>query len=99
MASAARHLLDQITKIPGTDENGKIDAVALDKWISEVRRLCRQFARAESGDQSIGQLLSKTPVGENGLWPCEVVCEAMESIVSSGIEKGFHKGVINSRDA
>ncbi|MNW59896.1 hypothetical protein D3C74_378490 [compost metagenome] len=38
-------------------------------------------------------------MGENGLWPCEAVCEAMEGIASPEIEKGFHIGVYNSRGA
>lgn len=93
VALAAHRLLDQITKIPGTDENRKIDAAAL----AEVRRLCREYARAEIGDHCLGQLLAKAPVGETGLWPCEAVCEVMEGIASPEIGRGFYIGVHNSR--
>ncbi|MDF2650272.1 MAG: helix-turn-helix protein [Paenibacillus sp.] len=97
VASAAHRLLEQITRIPGTDENGKIDAAALTAWLTEVRRLCREFGRAEICDHCLGQLLAKTPVGENGLWPCEAVCEVMEGVASTEIGKGFYIGVHNSR--
>ena len=97
VASAAHDLLDQIKKIPGTDENGKIDATALVAWLSEVRRLCREYARADVGDHCLGQLLARAPEGENGIWPCEAVCEAMEGIASHEIGTGFYIGVHNSR--
>lgn len=99
VASAAYRLLDQIKKIPGTDENGKIDATTLIAWLSEVQRLCREFARADIGDHCLGQLLARAPEGENGIWPCEAVCEAMEGIASPEIGRGFYIGVHNSRGA
>jgi hypothetical protein len=97
VASAAHRLLDQIKKLPGTDENGRIDAAALAAWLAEVRRLCREYARATIGDHYLGQLLARAPEGENGIWPCEAVCEAMEGIASPEIGEGFHIGVYNSR--
>jgi hypothetical protein len=97
IATAARRLLDRIRKIPGSDENGRIDAAALGAWLADVRRLCREHARADIGDQSLGQLLARAPGGENGVWPCEAVCQAMEEIASPEIAKGFHIGVHNSR--
>jgi addiction module HigA family antidote len=97
VALAAHRLLDQIKKIPGTDENGKIHAKALVAWLSDVRRLCREFARADIGDHCLGQLLARAPEGEKGIWPCEAVCEAMERIASPEIGEGFYIGVRNSR--
>lgn len=97
VALAARRILDQVKKIPGTDENGTIDASVLAAWLAEVRRLCRQYARAGIGDHCLGQLLAKAPEGENGIWPCEAVCKAMEGIASPEIGRGFHIGVYNSR--
>jgi hypothetical protein len=99
VASAAHRLLDQIRKIPGTDENGRIHAAVLAAWLEEVRRLCREYGRADVGDHCLGQLLAKAPEGENGIWPCEAVCEAMEGIASLEISRGFYIGVRNSRGA
>jgi addiction module HigA family antidote len=97
VASAAHSLLNQMKKIPGKDENGKIDSAALAAWLAEVRRLCREYARSDIGDHRLGQLLAKVPEGENGMWPCEPVCEAMEGIASPEIGRGFQIGVYNSR--
>lgn len=97
LALAAHELLDQVKKIPGTDENGTIDAAVLAAWLAEVRRLCREYGRVDIGDECLGHLLAKAPEGENGIWPCIAVCEAMEGIASSEIATGFQIGVYNSR--
>jgi addiction module HigA family antidote len=97
VALAAYRLLDQMRMIPGADETGRIDAEALAAWLSEVRSLCSEYSRADIGDQCLGQLLAKAPEGENGMWPCEAVCEAMEGIAAPEIGEGFHIGVRNSR--
>lgn len=97
VASAAYRLLDQIKKIPGTDESGRIDAAELTEWIATVRRLCREYARVEIGDNCIGQILAKGPMGDNGIWPCKAICEAMEGVASPDIGEGFYVGVQNAR--
>jgi len=97
VALAAHRLLDQIKRIPGTDQDGKVNAEALLAWLTEARRLCAQHARAEIGDQIIGQLLSRAPAQENGVWPCLPVCEVMERIASQEMAKGFGVGVYNAR--
>ena len=99
VASAAYRLLDQIKRIPGTDRDGTIESDALAAWLKEVRPLCARYGRAKMGDQCIGQLLSKAPAGENGIWPCLPVCEAMEGIASPQIADGFIVGVHNARGA
>lgn len=97
IALAAHGLLDQLKRIPGTDKDGKIHTDALVAWLTEARRLCAQHARAEIGDQMIGQLLSRAPAEETGVWPCLPVCEAMERIASQDLAEGFRIGVYNTR--
>ena len=95
--SAAYLLLNEITKIPGTNDDGKIDGHVLAAWISEVRQLCRNYACADRGDYCIGELLAKAPADKNGIWPCEAVCEAMEEMASTEIGEGFYFGTLNAR--
>lgn len=94
---AAYRLLEQLKRIPGADKTGRIDATALLAWVKAVRSLCDEHARADVGDQCIGRLLAKAPEGENGIWPCEAVCEAMEATPSPEIGSGFRQGVRNAR--
>lgn len=97
VATTAHRLLDQIKRMPGTDDDGTIKAEDLTAWLKEVRQLCAHYARAKIGDHVIGQLLSRAPAGESGVWPCIPVCEAMENIASQDIAEGFVIGVRNSR--
>ena len=99
LASVAYRLLDRIGCIPGTGEDGKINAEALLTWITEVRRLCAEHGRIEIGDEKIGQLLSKASAEEDDSWPCLPVCEAMERIASQHIGIGFNIGICNGRGA
>ena len=90
----AYRLLEQLTRIPGTDARGWIDSRSLMQWVVEARRLCRESGRAEVGDQRIGQLLSRAPAEDGGRrWPCEPVCEALETIASKDVAYGFRRGV------
>jgi addiction module HigA family antidote len=97
VARAAHRLLDQIKTIPGTDQNGQIDTSELGSWTRSVRDLCRKYARADIGDQCLGQLLARAPGDENGEWPGEAVCQVMEEEASPEISRGFEIGVHNSR--
>ena len=69
------------------------------RWLAEVRRFASEYARADIGDHCLGQLLAKAPEGENGIWPCEAVCDAMEEIGSPRSARGFYIGVRNARGA
>ena len=83
--------------IPGRTEQGTVDYEALTIWVNEARRLCTDRGRGEIGDDMIGQLLSKAPVGEDGIWPCEPVRELLEQINSQNMGNGFTVGTHNLR--
>ena len=97
LARAAFRLLGEISRVPGADDDGCVDADALSQWVTEVRRLCEEHGRAAIGDQQIGQLLSRAPAEKDGPWPCRAVCEVLETITSQDIADGFRVGVYNSR--
>ena len=95
--SAAYNLLMRISRIPGTGAAGHIDPERLVDWISETRRLCAEYGRADIGDEYIGQILSNSPIDETGAWPCAAVCDAMEQVGSRVIGEGFISGVLQGR--
>jgi hypothetical protein len=97
VATATHRLLDQITRIPGSDDNGNINADALARWLAEARQLLRQHGRAEIGDQCIGQLLARATAEDDGMRPCIAICEALEAIASDDIATGYAIGVYNAR--
>ena len=96
---AVYRLLQEISRVPGADDDGRVDAHALSQWVTEARRLCRENGRATIGDQQIGQFLSKAPSEKNDVWPCRAVCEVLETIASQEVATGFEMGVYNARGA
>ena len=55
--------------VPGRTEDGVVDYEALTAWVNEARRLCAERGRGGIGDDFIGQLLSRAPVGDDGYGP------------------------------
>ena len=98
LAYDAQRLLERLGRVPGAGDDGKIDTRELVAWVTEARRLCAEYGRAEIGDRYIGQLLSNAPAEEDGTRPCLPVCEAMEAIESPKIGEGFNLGVQNNSD-
>ncbi len=97
LALAADTLLDRIRRIPGTDDNGTINAADIKTWVTETRALCLELGRAAIGDQKIGQVLSAAPVGADGVWPCEPVRDVLEDVASREIAIGMGVAVYNAR--
>ena len=97
LGTAAFRTLRQVARTPGTDANGRIDVHALLQWVTEVRRLCTDYGRTEVGDDQVGQLLSRAPSEEDGLWLCRPVCEILETVASQSMADGFEVGVYNAR--
>jgi addiction module HigA family antidote len=92
-------LLKKAKRIPGTRDDGAVDLVQLKAWIKEVRALCKAYAREEVGDSLIGELLSKSPPGTDGIWPSEVVRDALEELGTPKIADGMAVGLYNQRGA
>jgi addiction module HigA family antidote len=99
VAMGAHRLLNQLSRIPGTDDDGHVNSQELASWLEEARELSAQHGRSEMADYCIGELLSKAPADGDGVWPCRTICEAMEAISSEPLAEGFSIGVQNARGA
>lgn len=99
LASVSMLILDTVSLMPGTGPTGSVDIRALLAWTSQVRTLCADYDRSETGDQCIGQLLSRVSYIEDGTWPCFPVCRTIEEFHSEDIDIGFLVGTVNLRGA
>ena len=97
LAIVARDLLEWMSCIPGSDASGTVDFGRLKSWLAEVRATCMLYGRATAGDQAIGELLSRAPPDDDGRWPCQAVCEAVESMSNGDVDRGFIIGTHNGR--
>lgn len=97
IAEQSYKMLQAVQRIPGHNEHGDLDSKALAKWLSTVRAAAREMGRLDSADRTLGNLLSNAPLGDDGVWPCEVVRSVMESTQSDALMDGAVTGVLNSR--
>jgi hypothetical protein len=97
IASQAFRVLEEWERVPGSDDNGAIDGVALEAWVKEARRLCAEAGRAEVGDSRIGRILSAVPRKAGESWPPEPVRDVIEVCRSRDLERGFQIGLHNRR--
>ena len=97
MAERGYKLLEAIQRIPGHDDLGELKSDRLAAWVSVVRASCAAIGRADVADLCIGKVLACSPTGDNGIWPCEAVCNVMEDAQSDLIMRSAHTAVFNSR--
>ena len=84
-------------RIPGTDEEGKVDARRLKAWLRDARRLAAECGRAEIADIKIGEMFSASPAEKDGSWPLVPIRDEIEELRSEELERGFAVGIYNRR--
>jgi hypothetical protein len=83
---------------PGTADDGTIDRAALRAWVDEARQLLAEYDCTDIGDYRLGELLSGSPLGADGIWPAEPVRDIAEDLsASKKFERGLIFGKLGSR--
>ncbi len=78
-------------------EGGTLRMDGLRQWVRQARDALAESNRADIGDEQIGQVLARSAVGADGIWPAEGVRELIEEIGSEGLETGLYIGLRNQR--
>lgn len=97
LASNAYRLLREWRVVPGTREDGSVDAVALQGWLDEVRPLLAQSDRLAVGELHLGEVLAHAPADPDGTFPALPVREVLEAAPNDRLERGFTIGLFNKR--
>ena len=88
LVTRAYTLLKCLDKLPGQTETS-FDKDRLIEWIDAVRHEAAAVHRREIADYYIGELLAHVSGGADGIWPNEIVREALEYYQNSDIERGL----------
>lgn len=99
VSERAYRTLQNASVIPGTQDDGTINTIQLSNWIMDVRKLAKEHSRLDIADQQIGQILSKSTIDEDGVWPREEIRQVVEEIASIDISTGMEIGLRNARGA
>ena len=97
LASQAYDVLHDWAHVPGADDQGVIDAVALESWVKRARKLLVEAGRGEIGDSKIGEILSASQRMPDEPWPPVPVRDIIEVTRSRTLEQGFEVGLYNRR--
>ncbi|MCP4049866.1 MAG: hypothetical protein GY730_04085 [bacterium] len=95
-ARKACNILNLIKTLPG-QSSSLIEKNKLMDWVLKARSLLEDADRTEIGDQTIGQYLSKSPEGDDNIWPHESIRHVIEAIKSKHLDIGLELGKRNSR--
>ena len=79
IARGAYSLLSSWRTLPGED-NGRVSYRRLHRWITEALAGLEAVGRLPIGLTVAGQMLSGSPHGRDGLWPCAAVREVIEAV-------------------
>lgn len=96
-ARTAYSVLREWRTPPGTGRDGKIDGAELGAWVKRARELLVESDRVDIGDECIGQLLSGSTNGDDGIWPAEPIRYLLEEVSSQHLVDGLAMGRFNSR--
>lgn len=97
MATQAGWVLHQWKGFPGRRDDGSLDGAVMADWVRAARLALSDVDRSDVGDEMIGQAISHSPVGADGVWPAEPVRDMLEAIGSRELENGVLIGRMNAR--
>lgn len=97
LATHSWRVLNEWREVPGGDGDGNIDGDKLTDWVKDARKKLRENDRLDIGDEQIGELLSGSPKGSDGVWPHESVRAVLEEVLSDHVETGLRIGKANAR--
>ena len=105
-------LLDSWRTVPGTSQDGTLDADALIRWVDQAIAELAAVDRLQTGLTHIGHVLRYAASAGEGTypdyrrqhpdpppdtWPPPAVCQLIEHVASDSLEEGFYLEVYNSR--
>lgn len=90
----ARELLLHWRGLPGRVTDEMLDGERLLTWVMSARAGLRALGLGSQGDEQLGEVLARSPVGADGRWPHEAVRDIIESF---GRCPDLHAGVYSGR--
>ena len=95
-ARQAFMILREWREPPGVEESGLLSEQRLSGWVTTARALLTDADRLSVGDECLGEVLSGSAPGRDGVWPAEPVRDLLESIDSDSLAQGLAIGKFNA---
>lgn len=99
VAKASYMLLSAWRLIPGTREDGTIDAKALEEWVAKAKTGSEASGYRDLAVSQIGRVLAHAPEDPSGLWIDKGVAKILNARDGEVMRDGFRLELYNSRGA
>jgi hypothetical protein len=96
-ARHAQTLLNRLSKLPGTNEQGVADCNIFRPWIERVRSRATECDRLPICDETLGEVFGRSTRRPDGNWPPPELAAVAEAVGSDDFFAGFINGLLNSR--
>lgn len=96
IAKNSRYLLDEWSKIPGVDAEGKFDAAVFNNWFNLVQTESEESGHLEIAYQIIGRVLIFSPANDEH-WILPELAEFLNKRELEGVRTGYKIAIRNSR--
>src|SRR5690606_34625459 len=90
-------LLHRMATCPGEAPDGTIDGKGLIAWIDQAKGHLSANDRLGIGLDRIGDVLGRTKAGDDGIWPCEPVRDAIEHVSDDRLSTSVRTSRSNAR--
>ncbi|WP_433079429.1 hypothetical protein ACQP1P_40135 [Dactylosporangium sp. CA-052675] len=97
LASNAFRLLREWKVVPGTNDDGVVEAAGLRAWLEATRELLKEADRSEIGELQIGEVFAHSPEDADGTFPSLPIRDVLEDAPDERLARGFSIGVYNKR--
>ncbi|MEK0161033.1 hypothetical protein WLQ65_18155 [Pseudoalteromonas piscicida] len=96
IATNSHYLLDEWTKVPGVDAEGKFDVDAFNDWFNLVQTECEESGHLEIAFQIIGRVLIFSPSSDEN-WILPELAEILNRRELEEVRIGYKIAIRNSR--
>lgn len=96
-AELAFQVLESWSSLPALSADRTVDALKLTEWVDGALAGTAAEGRGEVGAELVGEVLSTSPQGADGIWSHEAVRGEIERLRDERVEEGFRRAVYNSR--
>lgn len=97
LASNAFRLLREWKVVPGTNDDGAVEAEGLRAWLDTARELLAEADQTEIGELQIGEVFAQSPEDPDGTFPALPIRDVLEDAPDERLARGFSIGVYNKR--
>ncbi len=97
LAKKAYQLLSEWSQPPGLDADGSFDHEAFSEWLAKVKLIAAETGHLEVALIHLGQVMTKVPPDQQGLWIDEAVAEALNAKDAQSMRSGFTTQIFNDR--